>query len=1268
MSEQDKKTYSNINHIKPDSEKSDFAMQEESVLSFWENNSIFKKSLSKNSPLGEYVFYDGPPFATGMPHYGHILAGIIKDAIPRYQTMKGHYVSRRWGWDCHGLPIEKLIQEENNLKTKKDIEDFGIKNFSKAAKASVFRYDKEWKKIVPRTGRWVDMENQYTTMDPEFMESVWWAFSELYKKGLIYEGFKSMHISPPLETPLSNFEVNQNYKDITDISVYVKFKLTEEIEKEKDTETFIVAWTTTPWTLFGNVALAVGNDIDYVKLKILQNDQGKSESVPNENIILAKKCLDTVLKDKKYEIITEIKGKDLIGKRYEPVFDYYSSQNNLENHGNGWQIYSADFVTTEDGTGIVHIAPAFGEDDLKLGQKNKLPFIQHVNIDGSIKKDIPELAGHQAKPKSTPENPNSHQETDIKVLKMLALKNRLFAKEKFTHSYPHCWRTDAPLLNYAMSSWFIRVTNYNHKMVALNKKIKWVPKNVGEKRFGNWLENVKDWGVSRSRYWGTTMPVWKSDDGTEIDVLSSVCDIRSRTKSKNRFFIMRHGESDHNISKIWSSDNSVKSNLTKNGIEQVKQTSSKIISQLKNQKIDLIYTSPLDRTKQTAKIVAEEIGLSPDKIIVDDRLKETQSGKFNGTSGVKYREYYSNKDAFADRPDGGENFLDIKKRVGEFIYEIDKKYHVSNKSDDENNLTEKNPGKNILIISHDWPIWLLFCAAEGLDKIKSLKLNSFGETFIKTGEVRELDFAPIPHDDDFVLDLHRPYIDEIVYHKNGKKMIRIPDVFDTWFDSGSMPYAVPHYPFSDEIKPFKSLFEKIFGSFSNSFKKQHGFPADFIAEGLDQTRGWFYTLLALNTALFNQSPYKNVIVNGLVLAEDGQKMSKRLKNYPEPNLIFDKYGADAMRYYMLSSQIVESEPLAFSEKEVDEIYKKIIARLLNVVSFYEMYINDIYTEKNTGEKNEELNKSIEKKPKNKISSSDNILDKWIISRLNEVIIIATKSMENYKLNDACRPFFDFVDDLSTWYIRRSRDRFKGDDESDKEHAIQTTKFVLENFSKIIAPFMPFVAEIVYQRTTGFNFMLQDKSVHLTDWPLLNYANKNSDSKNTDFFVDKSIINEMKKVREIVSLALLERDKAGIRVRQPLETLKIIVPTSELDDYSLELIRDEVNVHQVIYDDTLDGAAVWLDTRISEELKEEGIMRELNRFIQSLRKDAKLHPNDKVIVAIETDEVGQYLVKKFSNEIKKSVKATDIKFSNINTNIENNHILKTEKTIFKISIS
>jgi isoleucyl-tRNA synthetase len=1180
-------------------ELSNIAQMEEKVLQFWQDNKTFEKTLEKESPEGEYVFYDGPPFATGTPHYGHILAGIIKDAIPRYQTMKGHHVRRRWGWDCHGLPIENLIQKEHNLKSRQDIEEFGIKKFNQAARESVFRYDEEWRKVVPRTGRWVDMDDQYTTMDSTFTESGMWAFKTLYEKGLVYEGFKSMHISPLLESPLSNFEVNQNYKDITDISVYAKFA----VEGEKDT--YFIAWTTTPWTLPGNVALAVGPEVEYVTV---EHKFGDDENV--SKFIVAKSLVEKVFADKEHKIVAEMTGSELIGKKYKPLFDYYASDEKLENSENGWQVYGADFVTTEDGTGIVHIAPAFGEDDLNLGQAENLPFIQHVNIDGTIRAEVTDFAGRQAKPKPTDEEPNKHQETDIEVIKYLAHHGGLFHKEKFTHSYPHCYRTDAPLLNYAMSSWFIRVTDFKDKMAKLNKKVNWVPENVGDKRFGNWLENAKDWGVSRNRYWGTPIPIWRSDDQEEICVLGSLEEIREKTRGTNKYFVMRHGEAEHNIKKFLSADNSEKgmSRLTDKGKNDVQ----KAAQYFADKKIDMIFVSPLHRTQETAKILAEKIGLKEDQIITDDRLKEVQSGILNGESESKFHEIFdADADRFVVKPEGGENLTDIRRRVGEFIYEINAKYQ----------------DKNILIVTHDYPIWMLKALKEGLENKPTLERKA--ELRTEPGTYTEYDFAPIPHNDDYVLDYHRPFIDDLTFEQNGKKMRRIEDVFDTWFDSGSMPFAINHYPFSTEtFDPGDGLFGK---------GKQKGFPADFIAEGLDQTRGWFYTLLAMNTALFKKSPYQNVVVNGLVLAEDGRKMSKSLKNYPDPMEVFDKYGADAVRYYMLNSPIVRSEPLSFTEKGVDEIVKKISNRLLNVVSFYELYGLKSYTES-------------EVRP-----DSNNPLDEWMLSRLSEVADKVTTGMNNYELDRASRPILDLIDDLSTWYLRRSRDRFKMGDEAGKNIATKTIAYTLLNISKILAPFMPFLAEEVYQRITGSKYGDGNKSVHLVAWPEL----AKSDSK---------IIKEMTEVREIVTNALELRDRKGLKVRQPLQTLFISQSYSKLDEGFIAILREEVNVKEVKFKEELKNIDVDLDTNISDELKQEGISREVIRCVQSIRKQTGLNPEDVITLKVATSSEGKDLIEKFKKDLTQTANIKSIDYVESLSDEESAKSLETDGYNFEFAIN
>lgn len=1132
------------------------AEREEEILQFWQEKEIFKKTLEKPSPNGEFVFYDGPPFATGLPHFGHILAGTMKDYMGRYQTMKGKHVNRRWGWDTHGLPIENIVEKEMGLKSKKDIEDFGLEKFNDIARTKIFTYADEWKKIIPRTGRFVDMENDYRTMTPTYTESVWWVFKELQKKGLIYEGFKSMHLCPHCGTTLSNFEVGQGYKDITDISVTVKFELVDE------PGTYFLAWTTTPWTLPGNVALAVNPDIDYVKIKI-----------GNDKFILAESRL-SVIKEP-YEIIEKMKGDALVGMSYKPVFDYYVDDK-LKNIENGFKVYDASFVTTEDGTGIVHIAPAFGEDDMNLGKEKNLPFIQHVAMDGTFKKEVKDFAGQKVKPIENP------QLADIEVIKFLAGKGTLYAKEKFVHSYPHCYRCDTPLLNYAASSWFVEVTKFKDRLVEANKKIKWVPKEVGEGRFGKLLEGAPDWAISRSRFWGAPIPVWKCACCPEKEFIGSIDEIKEKTKSKNKIYIARHGESESNVLGILSSNPKTINHLTEKGKEQA----VKVAENLKD-KIDIIYCSPFMRTKETAEIIAENIGYPKDKIIYDPRLHEISGGEFDGKKDADYQAFFGNREEkFTKRPEGGETYEDAKKRMCDFLYEID----------------AKNDGKNILIVSHNTPIWLMFCGAAGLNHAQALKTRKQGEAFIENSEIKEVPFAPIPHNRNYELDLHRPFIDEITLRcKCGGEMKRIPEVFDCWFESGSMPYAEMHYPFEnlDKFDPTKNK----------------GFPADFIAEGVDQTRGWFNSLLILGIALFDKAPYKSVAVNGILLAEDGQKMSKHLKNYSDPMEVVDTYSADAMRYYLLSSSATEAEDLKFSNKGVDEILKKVIMRLQNVYSFFEIY----------GGFDLDLTK------KENYKNSNNVLDKWIIARLKETATKITKATDSHELDRATRPIGDFVDDLSTWFLRRSRDRFKSEDVEDRNSAMFTTRTVILEFSKLLAPSMPFLAEDLYLQITGG---MEKESVHLENWPD-ELVGELSASEN-------EILENMKETRQIVSIGLEARAKVGIKVRQPLMGIKVKSQKLKNQKEYFNLIMDEINVKGIIFDES-NVNDVELDTTITEELKQEGIMRDIVRSIQEMRKNKKLNPADMVELIIDTDEKGKKIFEKFSNEISKTTGLKEITF-------------------------
>ncbi len=1145
--------------------------REDDILKFWNENQIFKKTLESRDGK-PFVFYDGPPFATGLPHYGHILAGTIKDVIPRFETMRGRFVRREWGWDCHGLPLENIIEQELGLKHKKDIEEFGVEKFNVAAKNAVLRFDNDWRKIVPRTGRFVDMEHPYKTMDSSYTESVWWAFKTLHDKKLVYEGYKVMLVCPRCETTLAQSEVALGgYRDTTDISVTVKFELVDE------PGTYLLAWTTTPWTLPGNTAIAVNPNLDYVKVT---NNQQHTTDNEKEFYILAKSRLIDVFKGKKYEVIAEFKGSELVGKKYKPPFDYYINDKNLKNRENGWKVWHADFVTTDTGTGIAHEAPAFGEEDMELAVKNNIPVIQHVGMDGRIKDEVKDFRGLYVKQKG------DTQSTDIEVLKHLARTGALFSKEKIVHPYPVCWRCDTPLINYATSSWFVKVTEIKDKLLRENKKINWVPAHMKEGRFGKWLEAARDWAVSRTRFWGAPLPVWRCEDCKESKVIGSLKELQKHVhKSGNIYTVMRHGEAESNVSNHVSSDSREQVHLTERGREAARISAKS----LKRSGITAIYSSDFVRARETAEIVAEEIGIPASEIIYDKRLREINTGIFQGKDVGEYHAYFKDyREMFEKRPPEGENLSDLKRRVMEFMESVE--------------LSRKD--SKILFISHEYPTWMMSSGASGF---------SVGETiadkkpeFIKTAGVLEIPFAPLPHNRDWELDYHRPYIDEVKLScQCGGKMERVKDVFDCWFESGSMPYGQFHYPFEN-----KKEFEK-------------NFPADFIAEGLDQTRGWFYSMLVLGVALFGETPYRNVIVNGLILGEDGQKMSKKLKNYPDPMEVIEKYGADSLRYYLLFSPVVRGEDIAFSEKGVGEVYRKVVSRLLNVVSFYEMYAHELRFED-----------SWEK--------SKNPLDLWIMARLSELVSEITGGMEKYELDTASRGIEKFIDDFSTWYLRRSRERVKGDDREDKEFSLSTMHRVLLTLSKLIAPFMPFTAEEIYQKVRERD---GKESVHLEDWPK---ARK----------IGKEIIEKMKNTRYLVELSLAVRAESGIKVRQPLALLTL---SKEEGEFFEGLIMDEVNVKKILRD-TLPKGTVKLDANITPELKEEGDLRELIRNIQDLRKKEKLTPHDLAVLSVDGDDSAKSFVSKFEKEIKKATMMKEISFEKIE-----GEEIKIGELSFKINI-
>jgi isoleucyl-tRNA synthetase len=1094
--------------------------KEKEVLNFWKENAIFEKTLvtpASQDPKGSFSFYDGPPFATGLPHYGHILQSIVKDAIPRYQTMKGNNVRRVWGWDCHGLPIENLIEKKLHLNSKKDIEEFGIGKFNRDAYESVLKYEEEWKEVIPRLGRFVDMEHAYKTMDATYTESIWWAWQQLWGKGLAYEGFKIMHICPRCETPLAQSEVGLEYHDVTDISVTAKFELVDE------PGTFVLAWTTTPWTLPGNTALALHKEAEYAKVTV-EGMEGR--------YIVAKERVEEVLKDYKYEVVDTFKGEKLLGKSYVPVFPYFINTE-IENKENIWKIWHADFITLDTGTGIAHQAPAFGTEDMELAKANNIPIIKHVQMDGRFTSEVTDFAGMKVKQK------DDTQSADIEIIKYLAHRGSLFEKHKIIHSYPLCWRCKTPLIQYATSSWFVDVPKIKDKLISENQKIGWTPEHVRDGRFGKWLEGAREWAVSRARYWGAPLPVWRCKDCEKLKVIGSLEELAEGRKPKNKYFVMRHGETLSNTLNLLDSSGNLNNHLTEKGKEQVRMR----CDFLQEEKIDVIIASPFVRTQETAKIVAEYIGVG--EILTDDRLREINVGIYDAKHYPQFHEetfkIFSDLDLVIEK---GESHRQVKDRVMQVLFETEQKYE----------------GKTILFITHGTPALMMTFGAslmndsQIIDEIK--KIDSFH--FFKNAQVVPIDYKMVPRDATGVVNLHRPYIDEFTFTcECGGEMKRIPDVFDCWFESGSMPFASLHYPFEN-----KDLFEKTY-------------PADFIGEAMDQTRGWFYNMLNIGVALFYRAPFKHVIVSGLVLAKSGKKLSKSEGNYTDPMELVEKYGADAMRYALISSPVVKGENVEFDDENVSSVYKKLISRLENVVSLYEM------------------NKPEEVIP---LPVVDEVIDQWIVGRLYEVIKNSTEGYETYKLDEAVRPLEQFIDDLSVWYVRRSRGRLKEEEgEGQQNKAYSTLAFVLLELSKIMAPVMPFIAERIYKTIGG-----EKESVHLEVWP-------------QGGSVDDDVLATMQKVRDAVSEALMIRTRNKVSVRQPLQ--KLMLPIDIPLKYH-QLLKDELNVKEVEFTKTAEG--VSLDLVITPELQKEGDIRELTRAVQDVRKENNLSPKDKIVLTVNSN--------------------------------------------------
>ena len=1020
--------------FKPVSNKAQFPQMEMEILKYWAEGDVFKKSLARNAGKERYKFYDGPPFATGLPHYGHLLAGTIKDIVPRYQTMRGKYVERRFGWDTHGLPIEALAQDALGVSGTPEIKALGVDKFNEQCRSMVLKYVSEWRKTVTRMGRWVDFDHDYKTMNPDFMETIWWVFKQLWEQGRVYKSHRIMPYSWKLSTPLSNFEAGSNYKDVQDPTVTVRAKaLAAESAAmkallAKEPTVYLLIWTTTPWTLPENLMMCAGASIDYVAVRDV-TDAAKPVYV------MAKARLPHIFrKADQYEVVAEFKGTELKGTEYEPIFPYFADKK----AEGAFRVLNDDYVTTDDGVGIVHIAPAYGEDDFRVCREaGMLAIVDPLDSSCNFTEQVPEYAGRFCK------------DCDKDIIKRLKAEGKLVHQATITHSYPFCDRTDTPLIYRAIDAWYVKVEDLHEKLAANNDGVHWTPEYVGDKRFGNWLKDARDWNISRNRFWGSCIPVWIND-------------------------------------------------------------------------------------------------ADPDDMICVGSIAELEA-----LSGQK------------------------------------------------------------------------------------------------------------------VTDLHKHFVDKIVIEKDGRTYHRTPEVLDCWFESGSMPYAQQHYMGGADGKPDLANFSDFF-------------PADFIAEGLDQTRGWFYTLMLLGTMLFGKSPYRNVVVNGLVLAEDGKKMSKRLKNYPDPTLMLDTYGADAIRLYMIYSPVVRAENLKFSENGVKQLLRDLLIPWWNAYSFFVTYANV------DGFHDAEV----------VVPDSDNVLDKWICSSMETLIADVTAAMDQYDLQRAVRPFVAFIEDLTNWYIRRSRRRFwKSTDDGDKLSAYRTLRYVLVQLSKVAAPFTPFISETIYRNLKGAS---DPESVHLCDFPTARAGAR-----------DLKLEQEMAAVQAIVKLGRQLRVDNDLKVRQPLSKILVAGVDTKLDD----LLLDELNIKAVEYiaDETalcdvsfkanfktlgrkcgpkmkavaaaiaamtsFNGSAmvegfeltaedvlvtrkpkagmvvasegavvVGLETALTPELVAEGLAREFVSNVQSMRKEADFEVTQRIAVTVEADAELRAALEAHADYVKAETLATTLAYA------------------------
>jgi isoleucyl-tRNA synthetase len=1137
--------------------ESNFSEKEKNTVKFWKENKIFEKSVKKPAPKGGFVFFEGPPTANARPGIHHVETRVVKDMVCRYKTMRGFRVQRRAGWDTHGLPVELQIEKKLGLHNKKEIEQYGIKEFNKECRDSVFEQIGEWRKLSDRIGYWLDMDNAYVTYDRPYMESVWFILKRAWEKKLLFQDYKVVPYCSRCGTALSSHEVAQGYKKVKDPSVFVRFRiLNPEIKN-----TSLLVWTTTPWTLPANVAAAVNPKMDYVKAKL---KEGSAEC-----FILAKSRF-AVLGDG-YEIVEEMTGENLAGLRYQAVFPVSD-----ESEKTIYKVIAADFVSLEDGTGIVHIAPAFGAEDMEaIKKQNKqlrkdglpeFPVIVNVGEDGAFTYDVPKWFGIFVK------------DADKSIIEDLESRGLLFRQEPHEHDYPFCWRCKTPLLYYAKMSWFIRMTELRDELIKNNQKINWTPAYLKDGRFGEWLREVKDWAVSRDRYWGTPLPAWKCSCG-HTEIIDSVNDILSRDYSKNRYFIFRHGHSGRQMKKIascWPEADPLP--LTELGKKQVLASAKK----LSKDKVDVIISSDILRTKETAAIISKATGA---KIVYDKRLRELNVGEFNGGDPKKFWDYLATqKNRFSAKPAKGESLISLRRRVYDFMKEIDKKYER----------------KTIVLVSHEMPLTMMEWTTKGMGLEEITEGRYSGKLKkIETGAYRPLVFKMLPFNDDMEIDLHRPFIDAVAPFcvKCNDRMRRVPEVLDCWLDSGAMPFAQDHWPFKKG---------------QTAKKAPELFPADFISEAIDQTRGWFYTLLSVSTVLGFGAPYKNVVSMGHVLDDKGEKMSKSKGNIINPWEMVEKYGADAVRWYFYTVND-PGDPKLYNEKDLDLALKKFLMTFWNCHVFLQTYAPGI------------------KAPL--AVNPVNVLDWWIISRLEEAVVKAGELMDKYDITAAARLIESFtINDLSLWYVRRSRRRLQQPaSKLELKEAANIFAYVLFNLAKISAPFIPFLSEEVYQGLSGNNYA-KAKSVHLEAWPII---------KKKAGVADAALAKGMDKVRELVALVLAERAKHAVKVRQPLAKL-VVGGREKLSNELRDLLIGEVNVRAVEFDPEL-KTAIEIDWTITPELKEEGLAREIMRNVQELRKTAQFTPADKAVVYVQAEGELAAVVLKNQQMMAKETKALRFEF-------------------------